>query len=38
MIEDVMMSNLAKLQKRHGEKFNDKANMESGRNRENEEV
>lgn len=37
-MEDVLTSNLAKLQKRHGEKFNEKANMESGRNRKNEEV
>ena len=36
-MEDVLTSNLVKLQKRHGEKFNENANMESGRNREHEE-
>ena len=37
-MEDVLISNLTKLQKRHGDKFNSDANMESGRNRNREEI
>jgi NTP pyrophosphatase (non-canonical NTP hydrolase) len=37
-MEDVLIANLIKLQKRHGNKFNALTNLESGRNREDEEV
>lgn len=35
--EDIAISNLAKLEKRHGKSFNDKATMEEGRDREAED-
>jgi NTP pyrophosphatase (non-canonical NTP hydrolase) len=37
-IEDVLLKNLEKLQKRHGSSFNKKANHEDGRNRFTEEL